>query len=56
MLVNRDGKLTSGVSSYSVLVDASLYIYRDSLKKNEVWKKVANIVGVSDELRCPIAG
>uniref|UniRef100_A0A3B1JRP6 MADF domain-containing protein n=1 Tax=Astyanax mexicanus TaxID=7994 RepID=A0A3B1JRP6_ASTMX len=44
-----DETLITAVSSFPVLFDASLHIYRDNVKKCDAWKKVAEIVGASEE-------
>ena len=34
------------VSSYPVLYDTSMFDYRDINKKNDAWRRVAEVVGV----------
>uniref|UniRef100_A0A8B9J7A3 MADF domain-containing protein n=1 Tax=Astyanax mexicanus TaxID=7994 RepID=A0A8B9J7A3_ASTMX len=43
-----DERLITAVSSFPVLFDASLHIYRDNVKKGDAWKKVVEIVGASE--------
>ena len=44
-----DEKLIIAVSGVPELFDASLFVYRDN-RKNEAWRKVADVVGLSGEL------
>ena len=36
-------KLIACVAAYPVLYDTSLYLYRDINKKNETWRRVADV-------------
>ena len=38
-------KLIACVAAYPVLYDTSLYLYKDINKKNEAWRRVADVVG-----------
>ena len=42
-------KLIIAVSSFPVLYDASLFVYRDNQKNNDAWRKVADLVGEVQE-------
>ena len=39
-------KCVACVAAYPVLYDTSLYSYKDINKKYEVWRRVADVVGV----------
>ena len=39
-------ELIIAVSGFPELYDTSLFVYRDNRKKNEAWRKVADIVGL----------
>uniref|UniRef100_A0A671U1Y5 MADF domain-containing protein n=1 Tax=Sparus aurata TaxID=8175 RepID=A0A671U1Y5_SPAAU len=42
-----DEKLIIAVSGFPELYDASLFVYRDNRRKNEAWRKVSDVVGLS---------
>ena len=45
-----EDKLIIAVSSFPELYDVSLFMYRDTKKKNDAWRKVSGIVGMSGKL------